>query len=142
LKSDTPGQVQFPLTGSVSPTRFTVSNDFLASATARLGYSFTYGWLAYVRGGAAWTRERADNAFTTPAGIAVDPSGAMTRAGWTAGAGVEWALAPHWSTNLEYNYYDFGNNGFRLVDPATNQFMTGSLKDRIHGVTLGVNYHF
>jgi len=85
LKSSTAGRAAFPA-GLIVPTQFTLSNEFLASATARAGYSFVDRWLVYVRGGAAWTREKADHAFTVPVGgiifpsvptapLAVDPSG-------------------------------------------------------------------
>ncbi len=67
LSGNTAGAVTFPAAGTV-PTRFTVSNDFLASTTARLGHTFTDRWLFFVRGGAAWTREKADHAFTVPVG--------------------------------------------------------------------------
>jgi outer membrane immunogenic protein len=142
LESSTPGLVTFPALGLTVPTHFTVSNDFLASATARVGYSFADRWLLFVRGGAAWTREKADNAFTIPLFIplAADPSGTMTRTGWTAGTGIEWAFSQHWSASFEYNYYDFGDNAFTLTGPVSN--VTGSLKDRIHAVTAGVNYRF
>jgi outer membrane immunogenic protein len=143
LKSSTPGSVTSLTTGVTVPSQFTVSNDFLASATARIGYGFADRWLLFVRGGAAWTRERADDAFTAPLlGVAVDPSYAATRTGWTAGAGLEWAFAPHWSASLEYNFYDFGDNAFTATDNATGAFVNGSLKDRIHTVTTGVSYHF
>jgi len=36
--------------------------------TARLGYNFADRWLVCARGGAAWTREKADDAFTTSEG--------------------------------------------------------------------------
>ncbi|WP_338316715.1 outer membrane protein, partial [Bradyrhizobium ottawaense] len=32
-----------------------------------------------------------------------------TRFGWTAGGGVEYAFAPHWSARLEYLYSKFDN---------------------------------
>jgi outer membrane immunogenic protein len=73
-------------------------------------------------------------------GIAVDPSVTMTRTGYTAGAGLEWAFAPHWSATLEYDFYDFGDNAFTVVGSGTS--VSGSLKDRIHSVTTGVSYHF
>jgi outer membrane immunogenic protein len=66
LKSSTPGSVTSLTTGLTVPSQFTVSNDFLASATARIGYGFADRWLLFVRGGAAWTRERADDALTAP----------------------------------------------------------------------------
>lgn len=131
------------VTGAIFPTQFTVRNDFLASATARVGYSFAGGWLGYVKGGAAWTEEKADIAFTRPLLlIAVDPRGTTTQTGWTAGAGLEWAFAPHWSTSFEYDYYDFGSNDFTLTDPATRTTFSGNLKDRIHTLTAGLNYRF
>jgi outer membrane immunogenic protein len=143
LSNSHPATVRNLVTGIVVPSQFTLGNDFLASTTARLGYSFADRWLVFVRGGAAWTHEKANDAFTTVAGIAVDPSATMTRTGWTAGTGVEWAFAPCWSATLEYNYYDFGNESPRLTN-ATNNVVVNifSLKDTIHAVTAGVNYHF
>lgn len=142
LKNSHPASVRNLVTGVTIPSQLTLSNDFLASATARLGYSFADRWLVFARGGAAWTREKADDAFTTVAGIAVDPRATMTRTGWTVGTGVDWAFAPHWSASLEYNYYDFGSDGATLTT-ANNVVVTlNSLKDTIHAVTAGVNYHF
>jgi outer membrane immunogenic protein len=131
------------ITGVTIPANFTLNNDILVSATGRLGYSFTDRWLVYARGGSAWTREKADDAFTTVRGTAVDPSTILTRSGWTIGAGVDWAFAPCWSATLEYNYYDFGTVGIKLADTANNVTVSGlSLKDTIHAVTAGVNFHF
>jgi outer membrane immunogenic protein len=46
------------------------------------------------------------------------------------------------SATFEYNYYDFGKPGATLTG-ANNVFVTiFSLKDTIHAVTAGVNYHF
>ena len=143
LKSRDPGHVRNLVTGLIVPAQLTLSNDFLASATARLGYSFADRWLVFVRGGAAWTREKADDAFTTAAGVAVDPSATMTRTGWTVGTGVDWAFAPHWSATLEYNYYDFGSHGATLTSSTNNVVVTVfSLKDTINAVTAGLNYRF
>ena len=136
--------------GTTFPSQFTLGNDFLASTTARLGYSFADRWLVFVRGGAAWTREKVDDSFTSviigfPVS-AVDPGATMTRTGWTVGTGVDWAFAPHWSVALEYNYYDFGSHGMTLTDTAINahnvHVSINSLKDTIHAAMAGVNYHF
>jgi outer membrane immunogenic protein len=141
LKGGHPGSVRNLVTGVVVPSRFTTRNDFLASATARLGYSVADRWLVFVRGGAAWTHEKDDDAFANAAGVVVDPSATSTRTGWTVGTGVEWAFAPHWSTSLEYNYYDFGTHGLTMIQ--NNASVVGlSVKDTIHAVTAGVDYHF
>jgi outer membrane immunogenic protein len=144
LQNSHPASVRNLVTGVTVPSQFTLSNDFLASATARLGYSFADRWLVFGRGGVAWTREKIDDAFRSfSTGIAVDPSATMTRTGWTVGTGVDWAFAAHWSASLEYNYYDFGRNGATLTSATNNGFVTvNSLKDTIHAVTVGVDYHF
>lgn len=143
LKNSHASTVRNLNTGVTVPSQFTLGNDFLASATARLGYSFANRWLVFARGGAAWTREKIDDAFTSTAGLAVDPGSTLSRTGWTAGTGVEWAFASHWSANLEYNYYDFGTRG-TLLTSATNNATVSifSIKDTIHAVTAGVNYRF
>jgi outer membrane immunogenic protein len=145
LRESNAGTVTNLVTGVTLPAQFTVSNDFLASATARLGYSFVDRWLFYVKGGAAWTNEKVDVAFTNVRGIAVDPTTSNTRTGWTIGAGTEWAFARNWSATLEYGYYDFGSKGLTLTQdtPIVNEVVTvHSFKDTIHAVTAGVNYHF
>jgi outer membrane immunogenic protein len=129
--------------GTTVPAQFTLSSEFLASSTARLGYSFADCWLVYVRGGGAWTHEKVDQAFTTVGGTVTDPRATLARAGWTVGTGVEWAFAPNWSATLEYNYYDFGTKGVKLVDTTSNVSVSGlSLKDSVHAATVGVNRRF
>jgi outer membrane immunogenic protein len=143
LKNTHASHVRNLITGIELPSQFTLSNDLLASATARLGYGFADRWLVFVRGGAAWTQEKADDAFTTVGGLAVDPSATMTRTGWTAGTGVEWAFTTHWSATLEYDYYDFGSHGARLTSATNNVVVTiGSVKDTIHEAAISVDYHF
>jgi outer membrane immunogenic protein len=141
LKASNAGSVRNLVTGTILPSQFTVSNDFLASATARVGYSFVDRWLFYVKGGGAWTNEKVDDAFTNVRGIAVDASTSSTRTGWTIGTGAEWAFAPNWSATLEYDYYDFGSKGLTLTDPNATVTIS-SFKDTIHTLTAGVNYRF
>jgi len=141
LKNTHAAAVRSAMTGAIIPSQFTLSNDLLASVTARLGYSFADRWLVFARGGAAWTHEKIDDAFTTLAGVAVDPSATSTRTGWTGGAGVEYAFNSNWSAVLEYDYYDFGNRGTTLT--GGNVFVKiNSVNDTIHETTIGLNYHF
>jgi outer membrane immunogenic protein len=139
LSNSHTGTVRNLTTGFTASSQFTLSNDFLASTAARVGYSFADRWLVFLRGGGAWTRERVDIAFTNVGGAAVDPGASMTKTGWTVGTGVEWAFAPHWSATLEYNYYDFGKDGATLTSPTVTIF---SLKHTMHAVTIGANYRF
>ncbi len=141
LKASSAGSVRNVTTGVILPSQFTVSNDSLASITARLGYSFIDRWLFYVKGGAAWTDEKVDDAFTTVLGKAVDPSTSTTRTGWTAGTGVEWAFTRYLSVAIEYDYHNFGSKGLRLTDQNATVTIA-SFKDTISTVTVGVNYRF
>ncbi len=78
--------------------------DYVASLRARLGYT-TGAWLFYATGGAAFAGERF---LQTPDG-GNEEKVLHTRFGWTAGGGVEYAFAPHWSARLEYLYSKFDN---------------------------------
>jgi outer membrane immunogenic protein len=144
LSNGTAGAVTNRATGITVPSRFTVGNDFVGSVTARLGYSFAERWLVFGKGGAAWTNEKIDDAFTTVGGLAVDPSLTTTRTGWTAGGGVEWEFAPHWSATLEYNYYDFGSSTGAVLSSSTNSVTVtlGNVRDTMQTVTAGLNYRF
>jgi outer membrane immunogenic protein len=131
-------------TGVVVPSQFITTTDFLASATARLGYVHGGGrWMFYARGGAAWTKDKYEDPFVIPAGPSVDPTATSNRTGWTVGGGEEWAFAPQWSVNLEYNYYDFGTQALALTNAVPVVNISGfHIHDRINTLTTGVNYHF
>jgi high affinity Mn2+ porin len=77
--------------------------DYVGTARGRVGYA-AGPWLAYATGGLAWAGER----FLNKPAIGNDEKILNTRLGWAAGAGVEYAFAPHWSVRLEYLYSQFG----------------------------------
>jgi opacity protein-like surface antigen len=93
------------------------------TARARLGY-IAGPWLFYATGGFGWEFDKFTRTQLTapvavsagpPVTVIVDhnalPGGAPVttshlRAGWTAGAGVEWAFARTWTVKLEYLHID------------------------------------
>jgi high affinity Mn2+ porin len=77
--------------------------DYVATLRGRVGYT-TGPWLAYVTGGFAFAGER----FLNSPANGTDEKILNTRLGWTAGGGVEYGFAPHWSVRLEYLYSQFG----------------------------------
>jgi outer membrane immunogenic protein len=130
-------------TGVVVPSQFITTNDFLASATGRLGYVYGSGlWMFYARGGVAWTRDRYEDPFVIPARPSMDPTATVNRTGWTVGGGVERAFAPQWSVNLESNYYDFGTQTILLTNAVPVVNVTAHIRDQMSATTVGVNYHF
>jgi outer membrane immunogenic protein len=108
----------------------TIKDTWLGTARARLGYSFDR-WLPFVTGGLAY-----GNAYVSTPGGAVD----RTKAGWTAGAGVEYAFMGPWSAKLEYLYVDLGST---TCDSATCVLPADATVDfTANIVRLGVNYRF
>jgi outer membrane immunogenic protein len=141
LKKTTNSFVRSNITGTDIPARLTVTNEFLASLTARAGYSIANRWLVFVRGGGAWTHQKVDDSFTNVFGVPVDPSATLSRSGWTIGTGVDWAFVAGWSATLEYNFYDFGNRSQLLVEPRAS--VSGlNFKNEVHALTVGLNRHF
>src|SRR5713226_8661735 len=89
--------------------------DYFGTARGRVGYASGH-WLAYATGGLAWAGERFVN---TPA-IGSEEKELNVRLGWAAGAGVEYAFAPHWSLRLEYLYSRFEQAD--IVFPSGTQY--------------------
>jgi high affinity Mn2+ porin len=104
-------------TSSLTTARSGISEqwDYTGTARGRIGYT-SGPWLAYATGGLAWAGERFLN---TPA-IGDDEKHINLRLGWAAGAGVEYAFAPHWGVRLEYLYSQFDRANVRF--PSGTQY--------------------
>jgi outer membrane immunogenic protein len=118
--------------GTIGGIGFTVDQDipWFATIRGRLGYA-AGPWLFYGTGGAAWQNYKLS--VTAPGGSVSDNA---TKAGWTAGGGVEWMFAPQWSLKAEYLYMDTGNTNVTLFGTT----FTGHARNNI--ARVGVNYHF
>ncbi len=135
IKGDT-NQTILGITGTAS-----AKTDWIASATARLGYTWDR-WLIYGKGGAAW----AHNNYTLSIPVFPEHETASdTRTGWTVGGGVEWAFWSNWSIKAEYNYYDFGTSSVTLVGTFAGvpiEVPGIEIRQRISVGKFGVNYRF
>jgi opacity protein-like surface antigen len=138
----------------IVPATFQAEADWLASASAVLGYSFDR-LLLYGKGGVAWVHDKYDFLLVPPdlsfAGPPISLVGAAdfreseTRTGWTAGIGLEYAFSKNVSAKIEYDYYNFGSKNVVF----TNQFPTGAsplgtaqIRQTIQTITFGLNYYF
>ncbi len=114
------------------PAGCETKNTWLGTTRARLGYAAGNGILPYLTGGLAYGNIRA----STP-GFA---GASTTKAGWTAGAGVEFALAGNWTAKAEYLYVDLGQfdcgTACGAVVPPDN------VKFNANIVRAGLNYRF
>ncbi len=114
--------VTFPFGSAGSAT--SANTSWLATARPRIGYAADRV-LVYATGGAAFGQVKFVDAYKafSPLGAGFDfaaASASQTRAGWSAGAGIEYAVAPHWILSAEYLHFDLGS--ITAVAPVTTQF--------------------
>jgi outer membrane immunogenic protein len=101
--------------------------EWFGTLRARAGFLATDRILVYGTGGLAYGHLRTDfTAGIVGIGNAAAASTSSTKAGWTAGAGVEGAIDRNWTVKLEYLYMDLGRvgNGSSSGTFATNQLNT------------------
>jgi outer membrane immunogenic protein len=161
----------FPFFGAPEVVRTSITStsrfDYLGTVRGRLGYLFTPTFLLYGTGGLAYGGVKASTAITQanndcvffPAGClqpatAAAGSFSQTRAGWTAGGGLEWMFAQKWSAKVEYLHYDLGSvtfaNGALVTTSGTAPAAIGPVvvsstsNAKFSGdmVRAGVNYHW
>jgi outer membrane immunogenic protein len=107
------------------------SNTWLSTVRGRLGYAADR-FMPYITGGAAFGNIRAQ-----APGLALTST---ENAGWTVGAGLETALAPHWTAKVEYLYVDLGSFNCGLNCGSTLVTENVSLHTNI--LRAGLNYKF
>ncbi|MGL4264491.1 MAG: outer membrane protein [Afipia sp.] len=101
------------------------SNPWFGTVRGRVGYAFN-SVLLYGTGGLAFGALKAQ----LPGGL----SESNTSAGWTVGAGAEFAINQNWSAKVEYLYIDLSEKNFLMTGMSNGyQFST---------VRVGVNYRF
>ncbi len=119
----------------------TFSDMLLHSGTVRgrVGQAFDR-WLLYVTGGFAWSYDQLTRTQVAGgiAGPGTTEAALLWRLGWTAGAGIELPVAPHWTARLEYLFSDFGRRGATF--PVTPQSFNSGLT--LQQVRLGLDYQF
>jgi outer membrane immunogenic protein len=105
--------------------------------------------LFYGTGGLAYGEIKASTSFNDPSfgggPLVFAGSSSAIRAGWTAGAGIEWGFAPNWTAGFEYLYMDFGNltvTETRLSGPLNASTFTSVSNFRDHIARVLVNYKF
>lgn len=113
--------------------------NWFDALTAREGYLLQPNVLAYVQGGAAWTNTHVT--FFNGAGVQVGGI-SNNRTGWTAGGGIEWMFAPHWSVFAEYNFMGFGTRSEAFTACGAINCGVLSARANLQDVVVGLNYKF
>jgi outer membrane immunogenic protein len=100
-------------------------NSYLGTVRGRVGYAWDRT-LLYVTGGLAYGDVRNSAAFG---------SASETKAGYTLGGGLEYAIAGPWTVKAEYLYVDLGNAAPLPVTGESSRFRTNLVR-------AGLNYRF
>ncbi|MFZ0424524.1 MAG: outer membrane beta-barrel protein [Xanthobacteraceae bacterium] len=116
-------------TATCLPTNCETRDTWLATARARAGYAVDRV-LFYGTAGGAFGNIQANTANLTT-------FQSTTKAGWTAGGGVEAALADNWTARIEYLFVDLQNGSFS--SPANGPI---TVKFDASVIRLGVDYKF
>ena len=129
--------------------------DWFATVRGRLGVTVTPETMAYLTGGLALGEiktagivagfslfDSSGNPNVTPVGFGFYDH--RTRAGWTAGAGIETHLSGNLTGKIEYLYLDFGSVSTSTSNPLNATPVAVNLESRIsdHIVRVGLNYRF
>ncbi|PSJ59393.1 outer membrane protein [Pseudaminobacter soli (ex Li et al. 2025)] len=104
--------------------------DWYGTVRARAGVLATDRLLVYATGGLAYGHTK--TYIEDPFGMGFSES--KTKAGWTVGAGVEYAVTDHVSLKTEYAYTDLGKA--RIFEGSVDR------KVNFHSVKFGINYKF
>ncbi len=123
-----------------------------ASTTAKVD------WYGTVRGRAGWTVDRfffygtgglayghVDlNGTYTSNGVTLSGDSSSTRAGWVAGAGIEYMLQPDLTLTFGYQYVDLGTLGLSATSPSAGTVLglNASAHAAFSVVSVGFNWRF
>eukprot|EP01037_Dinobryon_pediforme_P013284 gene13284-13394_t len=117
------------LSGGAGGELFRVKQNFAGDIVGKLGFAADRT-LFYVKGGVAFAN--LNNLQFIP-----DTTGARSnfRAGWTLGAGIDYALTNNWILGIDYAYSDFGKGHYYYTGPTDVHYKTNA-------VNVSVSYKF
>lgn len=138
-----PGPIPIIPSGAIAGTYAASEDiDWFGTVRARAGLTFDRV-LVYGTGGLAYGKVDVSQALVFPA-ESYSSSASVTKTGWTAGGGIEWAFANNWSARLEYLYYDLGTVTSSATGAPTNTgFLVGKDFDVRGSIArAAINYKF
>jgi outer membrane immunogenic protein len=126
--------------------------DWFGTVRAKLGFLVTSNLLVYGTGGLAYGEVKGSTGLNDPSfngganPISFAGSKTLTRTGWAAGAGLEYALTPKWIVGVEYLHVDLGSISVTETQAtgavSTGDTFTSKSKFSDDIARLLVNYKF
>jgi len=117
-----------------------VKQKWVGATRARIGYA-AERWLPYIAGGVAYGRINGSVGLFDAGGVQIDGSDrTKTRAGWTLGTGVDYAMTDDVLLRLEYRYADFDKKTYHIAGKDTGGGYR--IKYNANDFRFGVAYKF
>lgn len=127
-------------------SELTTKVQWWGTVRARLGYTPVERLLVYGTGGLAYGKVKTSYNYNheyIDFDISSHPSfsTSKTKAGWTVGAGAEYAITGNWTLKSEYLYTDLGT---AKMSALMRPFGEGDINSKVkfHTVRVGLNYKF
>lgn len=114
---------------------YTVEANWLANASARLGWLWNGRTLLYAKGGYAVAEIETTEVDTVPVNTGAFAT-SERHSGWLAGAGIEHMISNDVSFGIEYNYMDLGEQDHRPP------LIVNDVDVTLQTVTARLNWHF
>jgi outer membrane immunogenic protein len=112
---------------------FKTDIKWFGAANAKFGVAMDRVLLYGTAGVSAANIETGQNASTGD-----EFSSGKTYVGWTAGAGMDFAVTNNLIAGLRYRYYDFGKQSYDVPAP----FLDRDQDVKLHTIAVGVSYKF
>jgi len=128
---------------SIGQATYAETVQMFGTLRARLGVVRDH-WLFYATAGFAWSYDELTRTqeVGTPIGGTAGPGAVeqlfKLRAGWAAGAGIEFPVFPHWTAKFEYLFAGFDHHP--AIFGAGAQRIESDLA--LHTLRAGLNYRF
>ncbi len=112
--------------------------DWYGTARGRLGW-IQGPWLLYGTGGLAFGHADLSSSISS-ATSALSAQTSSVRAGWVAGAGVNYKWSPNVIFSLDYQYVDLGNLSAASSDPTGTLMQNATAHAQFQIVTAGLRW--
>jgi outer membrane immunogenic protein len=135
---------QFHLSPTIGNYVDNLTHKLDTSSTARVRAGWVRDrWMIFVAGGLATGRVESSTAtgFVGVPGAVFTGADDDFRFGWTAGGGVEYALAQDWFVRAEYLYVDLGKYSYTSFGPAPLTWRT-EVDTQFHVARVALSYRF
>jgi outer membrane immunogenic protein len=122
-----------------------LTTDFLATVRPRIGIAADRNF-GYLTAGGAFSHVAYAETYTDAAGGIGSATGSKSIAGWTVGAGWEYAWTDHWLVRFEYLFADFPKTSVSasgvIAVPGASNPLSGSASLVMQVARAGLSFKF